>query len=156
MFNTLQPHRLQHTRLPCPSLSPGVCSDSCSLSTHDAIHPSCPLLPPFSFCPQSFTVSGSFPMSWLLASGGQDIVASASASGLPMNIQGWFPFWLTSLIFLLSTGLSRVLSRTTIWKQHFFSTQHSLWSSSQGTHDYWQNYSFDYMDLCQQNGIPAF
>ena len=121
----------------------------------DAIHSSCLLLPPFSSCPQSFTVSGSFTMSWLLASGGQSIVASASASGLPMNIQGWFPFWLTSLI-LLSMGLSRVLSRTTIWKQQFFSAQHSLWSNSQPTYDFWKNHSFDYMDLCQQNDIPAF
>ena len=109
----------------------------------DAIHPSHPLLPPFSSCPQSFPASGSFPMIWLLASDGQSIVASASASGLPMNIQGWFPFWLTSLIFLLSKGLSRVLPRTTIRKQQFFSTQHSLWSNTQATHDYWKNHSLD-------------
>ena len=150
---TLWPQGLQHARPTCPSLSPGICSNSCPLSQW--WHPTnSASVAPFSSFLQSFPASQSFLMSWLFASGGQSIGASASV--LPVNIQGWFPFWLTSLIFLLSTGLSRVLSRTTIWKQHFFSTQHSLWSSSQGTHDYWQNYSFDYMDLCQQNGIPAF
>ena len=64
---------------------------------------------PFSSCSQSFPASGSFPMSWLFTSGGQSIGASASASVLPMNIQGWFPLGLTGLISLLSKGLSRVL-----------------------------------------------
>ena len=68
---------------------------------------------------QSFPASGSFPMSWLFASGGQSIGASASASVLPMNIQGWFPLGLTSLI-ILSKGLSRVFSSTTDWKLQFW------------------------------------
>ena len=67
---------------------------------------------PFSFCPQSFSASGSFPMSQLFASGGQSIGASAPV--LPMNIQGWFPLGLTGLISLLSKGLSRVFSSTTV------------------------------------------
>ena len=71
---------------------------------------------PFSFCLQSFLASGSFPMSWLFASGGQIIRVSASASVLPMNIQSSFPFGLTVLISLLSKGLSRVFSCTTLWK----------------------------------------
>ena len=69
---------------------------------------------PFSSCPQSFPASGSFPMSCLFTSGGQSIGASSSASGLPMNIQGLFLLRLTSLIFLLSKGLSRVFSSTTV------------------------------------------
>ena len=76
-----------------------------------------------SFCPQSFPMSGSFPMSWFFASGGQSIGASASASVLPMNIQSWFPLGLTGLISLQSKGLSRVFSSTTVWKHQFFSAQ---------------------------------
>jgi len=73
----------------------------------DAIQPSHPLLLP-SPPAQSFPASGSFPMSWLFASGSQITGASASASVLPMNIQGWFPLGLTGLIFLLSKGLANV------------------------------------------------
>ena len=85
---------------------------------------------PLSFCLQSFLVSESFPVSQLFASGGQGIGASASASVLPMNIQGWFPLGLTGLISLRSKGLSTVFSSTTVQKHSFFSTQPSLWSSS--------------------------
>ena len=77
-----------------------------------------------------FPASQSFPMSRLFASNGQSIGASASASVLPMNIQGWFPLGLTGLISLMSKGLSRVFSRTTTQKHQFFSTQPSLWSTS--------------------------
>ena len=103
---TLWPHRLQPARLPCPSLSPGVCSNSCSMNQwcHQMISLS---VTPFSSCLQSLPASGSFPMSQLFASGGQSIGASASASVLPMFIQ-WFPLEFTDLI-LLSKGLSRVL-----------------------------------------------
>ena len=65
---------------------------------------------PFSSCPQSFSASGSFPVSWLFTSGGQSIGASASASVLPMDIQGWVPLGLTGLISLLSKRLSRIFS----------------------------------------------
>ena len=82
----------------------------------------------FSSCPQSFLVSGSFPMNGLFPSGGQSIGASASV--LPMNIQGWFPLRLTGLISLLSKGLSRVFSSITDCKYQFFGTQPSLWSNS--------------------------
>ena len=81
----------------------------------DAIQPSHPLSPP-SPPAQSFSASGSFPVSWLFTSGGQSIGASASASVLPMNNQGWVPLGLTGLISLLSTGLSRVFSSTTVQK----------------------------------------
>ena len=113
---------LQHSRLPCPSLSPEVCSNSGPLSwwCHPTISSS---VIPFSSCLQSFPASGSFPMNWLFASGGQRIRASASV--LPMNIQDWFPSGLTSLI-LLSKGFWRVFSSTTVWKHQFFGTQPSL------------------------------
>ena len=69
-------------------------------------------------------------MSQLFTSGGQSIAVSPSASNLPMNIQGWFPLGLTGLISLLSKGLSRVFSSTTVWKHQFCGTQPSLWSNS--------------------------
>ena len=84
----------------------------------DVIQPFYPLVIPFSSCPQSFPASGSFPMSWLFSSGGQS--SGASASVLSMNIQGWFPLGLTGLIFLLSKGLSRVFSNTTVRRHQFF------------------------------------
>ena len=94
--NSLQPHGLQHTRPPCPSPSPGVCPSSCSL--HQWCCPaisSCEAL--FSFCPQPFPASGTFPMSHLFTSDDQTTGASASASILPVNIQGWSPLRLTGL-----------------------------------------------------------
>ena len=92
----------------------------------DAIQPSHPLSSP---SPWSFPASGSFPISQLFTSGGQSIGASASASVLPMNIQGWFPLGLMGLISLQSKGLLRIYSSTTVWKCQFFSAQPSLWSN---------------------------
>ena len=113
MSNSLHPQGQQLTRLPCPSLSPGVCSDSCLLSPwcHPTISSS---LAPFSSCLQSFPASGSFPTCWLFTSDGHSIGVSAPASVLPMNIQGGFPLGLTGLISLLSKGCTRVLSSTTV------------------------------------------
>ena len=127
--DSLPPHGLKHASLPCPSPSPGVCSNSCLLSwwCHRIISSSVIL---FSSCPQSFPASGSFPMSWLFASGGQSTGVSASASILPMNIQDWFPLGLAGLISLQSRGLSRVFSNTIVWKHQSFSTQPYLWSNS--------------------------
>ena len=115
--------------LPWSSPIPGACSNSCpsSLWCHPTTSSSVTL---FSSCLQSFPASQSFPMSWLFASGGQSIGASASASVLAMNIQGWFPLGLTDLIALLSKGLSRVFSSTTVQKHEFFSAQLSLWSKT--------------------------
>ena len=129
MSDSLWPQGLQHTRLPCPSSTPGACSNPCPLSRwcHPTISSS---VIPFSSCLQSFPVSGSFPMSQFFASGGQSIRASASASVLPMNIQGQFPLGLTGLISLQSKGLSRVFSSNKVQKHQFFSTQLSLWSNS--------------------------
>ena len=112
--NSLWPHGLQHTRLPCPSLSPGVCSNMDMSPLSHWCHPTISSsVAPF-FCLQSFPESGYFPMSQLFASGGQSIRALDSASVLPMNIQGWFPLGLTGLLSLLSKGLSRVFSSTTV------------------------------------------
>ena len=129
LFNSLQPHGLQHARPPCPSPTPRVYSNSCPLSQwcHPTVSSS---IVPFSSCLQSFPASGSFPMSQFFASGGQSIGVSASTSVLPMNIQDWFPLGLTDWISLQSKGLSRVLSNTTVQKHQFFSTQSSLWSNS--------------------------
>ena len=122
----------------------------------DAIQPSCPLSSPLSSCLQSFPISGTFPMSRLFSSGGQIIETSASASVLPMDIQGWFPLGLIGLISLLSKGLSRVFSSTTVQKHQFFSTHPSLWSNSHIVHDYQKSHIFDYMDLCWQSNVSAF
>ena len=81
---------------------------------------------PFSSCPPSFPASGSFPASQLLVSGGQSTGASASASVLPVKIQGWFPLGLTGLISLQSRRLSKVFSSTTVQKHQFFGAQPSL------------------------------
>ena len=82
------------------------------------------------FCLQSFPVSWSFPVSQHFTSGSQSTGAYTSASVLPMNIQSWFPLGLTGLISLMSKGLSRVFSSTTVWKHQFFGAQPSLWSNS--------------------------
>ena len=101
MPDSLQPHGLQHSRLPCLSLSPRVCSNSGPLSRwcHPTISSS---LIPFSSCLQSFLALGSFPKSQFFTSGGQSIGVSASASVFPMNIQDWFLLGLTGWISLQS------------------------------------------------------
>ena len=127
MSDSWWPHALQHVSLSLtiswslPKFMPikSVMSSASSFSVS-----------PFSSCPQSFPVSGSFPMSRLFTSGDQTIEAEASASVLPMNIQGWFPLGLTALISMQSKGLSRVYSTITIQKPQFFSAQPSLWSNS--------------------------
>ena len=140
------PWTARHTRLPCPSLSPWVCSNSCPLSwwCYPTISSS---VDPFSPCPQSFPESGSFPMSQLFASGSQSTGASVSAPVLPMNIQGWFPFGLTGSISLLTKGLLRVLFSTTVWKHQCFSTQPSYGPTLRSIHDYQKNHTFDSVDL---------
>ena len=110
------------TRLPCPSPSARVCSNSCPLSRwcHPIISSS---VVPFSSCLLSLQASGYFPMSQFFKSGGQNIGASASASVLSMNNQDWFPLGLTDLISLQSKGHPRVFSSTTVQKHQFFNTQ---------------------------------
>ena len=123
--DSLQPHELQHARLPCPSPTPRVYPNSRPLSwwCHPTISSS---VVPFSSCPQSFPASGSFQMCQPFTSGGQSIGVSASTSVLPMNTQDWFPLGWTGRIPLQSEGLSRVFSNTTVQKHQFFGTQLSL------------------------------
>ena len=127
--DSLLPHESQHARSPCPSPTPGVYSNSCPLSRwcHPAISSS---VIPFFSCPQSLPASGSFPVSQLLAWGGQSIGVSASASVLPMNTQDWSPLGWTGWISLQSKGLSRVFSNTIVQKRQFFSAQLSSQSNS--------------------------
>ena len=123
--NPLWPHGPQHTRLPCPSPTPRVYPNSCPSSRwcHPAISSS---VVPFSSCPQSLPISGSFPMSQLFALGGQSIGVSASTSVLPKNTQDWSPLEWTGWISLQSKGLSKVFSNTTVQKHQFFGTRLSL------------------------------
>ena len=149
MSDSLRSQGSQHARFLCPRLSPGVCSTSCPLGQcfYLTISSSAAI---FAFCLQSFPASWSFPMSQLLETGSQSIGTSASASVLSMTIQGWFPLGLIGLISLLSNGLSRVFSISTVWDHQVFCTQPSLWPNLTSIHDYWKNHSFDYTDLCQQ------
>ena len=121
--NSLRPHGLQYTRIPCPSPTPEAYSNSCPLSRwcHPTISSS---VVPFSSRLQSYPASGSFPMSQFFTSGGQSAGISASASVLPVNIQDWFPLGWTGWISLQSKGLSRVFSNTTVQK-HRLILRHS-------------------------------
>ena len=119
------PQGLQHTRLPCPSPTPGAFSNSCPLSQwcHATISSS---VAPFSSCLQSFPASGSFPMSQFFTSGGQSIGTSASAPVLPMNIQGWFPleFGVRGYIFVEMTGKQ---PPDRIWSSRLDEVRHRIW-----------------------------
>ena len=139
--DSLQPHGLQHTRLPCPSPTPGACSNSRPLSQW--CHPTVSSSHPFSSCLQPFPASGSFPMSQFFTLGGQSIGASASASVLPMNIQDWFPLGLTGLTSLQSKGLSQESSPTPQFKNFNSSALSFLYGPIlTPIHDYWKNHSF--------------
>ena len=129
MSDSLQHFGLQHTSLPCPSPTPGGCSDSRPSSQwcHPTILSS---VIPFSSYLQSFPASGSFPIDQLFTLGGQSIWVSASTSVLPMNTQDWSPLEWTGWISLQSKGLSRVFSNTTVKKHQFFSAQLSSQSKS--------------------------
>ena len=147
-------HGLKHTRLPCPSPTPGACSDSCPLTWW--CHPTISLsVVPFSSCLQSFPAFRVYPMSQFFTSGGQSTGVSASASVLPMTIWDWFPLGLTGLISLLQGTLKSLL-------QHQFKSINSLALSFLCSpaltfiHDYCKNHSFDYTDLCWQSNVSAF
>ena len=120
--NSLWPHEPQHARPPCLSPTPGVYPNACPLSRwcHLTILSS---VIPFSSCPQSFPASGSFQMSQLFTSGGQNIRVSASTSVHSTNTQDWSPLGWTGWISFKSKGLSRVFSSTTVQKHQFFSAQ---------------------------------
>ena len=133
--DSLRPHGLQHARTPSLSPTPGVYSNSWTLSQwcHPTISSS---VMPFSSCLQSFPASGSFPMSQFFASSGQSIGVWASASVLAMNIQDWFPLGWTGWISLKSKGLSRVFSNTTVQKHQFFSFHFHQFFIVQLSHPY--------------------
>ena len=154
LSDSLLPRGLWRARLPYPSLSLRVCSNSCSLSQwcHPTVSSS---VAPVSCYLQPFPTSGSFLMSWFFASGDPSIGASALASVLPMNIQGWFPLGLTGLI-LQSKGLPKVFSSTTDQKHQFFGTQLSLWSNFHIHTWLWKNHSFDYNGFLLAKYISVF
>ena len=153
--NSLQPHGLQHASPPCSSSFPKVCPNSCLLYQwcHPAISSSDALFP---FCPQSFPGSGTFPISWLFTSDDQNTGASASASVIPMSIQGWYPLGWTGLISLLSKWLSGVFPSTTVWRHQLFCFLLSLLSRFHNHSDHWEDHSLYYMDLCRQSNVSAF
>ena len=140
--DSLWPHEPQHARLPCPSPTPRVHSDSCPSSQwcHPAISSS---VVPFSSCSQSLPALESFPMSQLFTWGGQSTGVSALASFLPKKSQGWSPSGWTGCISLQSKGLSRVFSNTTVQKHQFFSAQPSSQSNLTSIHDHRKNHSLD-------------
>ena len=154
MSDSLWPRGLQHTRPPCPSPSPGVCPSSRSLHwwCHPAISSSDTL---FSFCPQSFPISGTFPKSRLFTSGDQNTRVSTLASVLPMSIQGWFLLRLTGLISLLYKGLSDVFSSTTLQRHQFSGTLPSWRSALKTVCDYWEDHRLDNIDLCWQSYVST-
>ena len=129
MSDSLLPNGPQHAMPPCPSPTPRVYSKSCPLSQwcHPTISSS---VIPFSSCLQTFPDSGSFQMRQLFASGNWSTGVSALTQVFTRNIQDWFPLGWTDWISLLSKGLSRVFSNTTVQKHQFFSAQISLWSNS--------------------------
>ena len=127
--DSLRPHELKHARPPCPSPTPGVHPNPCPLCQWCHLTISSSVIP-FSSCPQSFPASGSFQMTQLFASGGQSIVASPSASVLPMIIQGWFSLGLIGLISTVQWTLKSLL-------QHHNSEASILWHSTlTSIHDY--------------------
>ena len=151
---SLEPHELQHVRLPCLSLSPRVCSNSCPLRwwCHWTISSS---VTPFSSCPQSFPASRFFQWVGSLHQVAKVIGVSASALVLPMNIQGWLSLGLTGFIFLLSNGLSQVFSNTTIWNSSVLSLLYG--PTITYVHDNWKNHSFAYSSFCfRESDVSAF
>ena len=128
LSDSLRPHESQHNRPPCPSPTPRVHPNSCTLSRwcHPAISSS---VVPFSSCPQFLPASESFPMSQLFTWDGQSIGVSALASVLPKNTQDWSPLEWIGWISWPSRGLSRVFSNTTVQKNQFFGAQLSSQSN---------------------------
>ena len=154
LSNSLQPHGLQHSRLPCPSPTPRVYSNLCPLSwwCHPTISSS---VASFSPCLQSFPASGSFPVSHFFTSGGQSIGVSASTSVLPMNIL--ISFRMDWLDLLAVQGTLQESSPTPQFKSINSSALSFLYSPTlTSIHDHWKNHSLDEMDLCCQSNVSAF
>ena len=155
MSNSLRPHVLQHTRLPCPSPTPGACSNSCPSSRWCYPITSSSVVP-FSSCPQSLPATGSCPMSQFFVWGGQSIGVSSSASVLPMSTQDWSP--LGGLIGSPCSPRDSEKSSPTPQFKSINSSALSFLHSPTLTsiHDHWKNHTLDQMDLCWQSNISAF
>ena len=140
--DSLWPHGLQHTKLPCPSPTPGTCSNSCPLSWwyHPTVSSS---VVPFSSCPPSFPASGSFPMSQLFTSGGQRIGTSASASVLPVNIQEWFPSGWTGWSLCSPRDFQESSPKPQFQSIKSLTLSFLFGPTLTSIHDYWKNHSFD-------------
>ena len=155
MSSSLRPHGLQHARPSCLSPSLELCPSSrplhqwCNqtISTTDTL---------LSFCSQSFPASGTFPKSWLFTLDDQNTGASASASVLSVNVQGWSPLRLTGLITLLSKGLSEVFSSTTVQRHQLIGILPSYGPALITVHDHWEDHSLYYMCFCLQSNVSAF
>ena len=144
------PRGPQHARIPCPSPTPGACSNSCPLSPW--CHPiNSSSVIPFSSCLQSCPESGSFLMSQFFALGGQSIGALASTSVFPTNIHDLFLLRLTGLID------SQASSPTPLFKIINYLAHSFLYGPTlTSIHEYWKNHSFDYTELCWQSNVSAF
>ena len=153
MSNSLWPHELWHARLPCPSLSPGVCSNSCPLNQWCYLIISSSATP-FSFSIQSFPASGSFPMSRLFASKVLELQfrhqSSNEQPGLVSFRIDWF--YLLAVQGTLKSLLQQHNSKASIvWRSAF-----SMIQLSHLYMTYWKNHSLDCMDLCGQSDVSAF
>ena len=111
---------------------------------------------PFSFCPQSFPASGSFPMSWLFTLGGPKYWIFSFSISPSNEYSGLISLGLTGLISLQSRGFSGVFSSTTNRKHQFSGAQLSVWTNSHICLRLLENHSFDYMDLFQQSDVSDF
>ena len=156
--DSLQLHKPQHIRPPCPSPTPGVHPNPClvmplSWWCHPTISSS---VVPFFSCLQSFPASESFPMSQLFASGGQSIGVSASTSVLPMNIQDSSPLGWTGWISLQSKDSQETSPMPQIKSINSLALSILYGLTLTSVHDYWENHSFDCMDLCWQSNVSAF
>ena len=155
MFNSLRLHGLQHARLPCPSSSPWACSHSHPLSQwcHPTILSS---VVPFSSCLQSFPALGSFPMSRLFTSGGQNIGASALTLVFPMNIHDWFLLSLTGLLSY-SPRDSKESSPTPLLESTSYSVLSLLYGPTfTSIHDYWNKPELSLYGTLSANNASAF
>ena len=143
VFGILWPHGLQHTKLPCPSLSPRDFSNWCTLSQwcYPTISSS---VSPFSTCPHSSPTSGSFPVSQLFISGGQRIRALVLASVFTMSIQDWFYLGLTDLVSCCSKDSQESSPAWQSLSNNFLVLSLLYSPIFTSVHDYWKNYSFEY------------
>jgi len=152
MSNSLWPHGLQHTRFPCPSLSPEICSNSCPLSwwCHPVITFSDAL---FFSCLQSFLASGSFPMSQLFTSGPQSFSFSFSHSN---EYWGLISFRIDRFDLLADQGILKSPLAPQFKSINSLARSFHYGPILTSIHEYWKNQSFDYMDLCWQSDVSAF